>query len=264
MRSSSAPMTWLRVVQWLFYGGFTLLLAVILLGILDQVLSPNMATRVAYNSEAYLFVIVLASWIQFGLPRIAIGSRVLWGLAHGVAWAGVGIGLMLSGWSSRIVTLNEAAFALAVLVPYVSLQRPLPRWVLSAIPVLIGLTVWAVVWSPESWVVDQAETFAFLVLAILTLDVFDKRLLRQEAQVGRGWRWAWYAFLILEPIVVSGLGTALRDGDSPSALILQYLGRLHESFVGVLLVALILRVSSGLRSVHVLRSSGDVRTGGHR
>lgn len=259
-----APMLWLRVVQWLFYGGFTLLLVVILLGILDRFLSPNIATRVAYNSEAYLFAIVIASWIQFGLPRIPIGSRVPWGLVHGVAWAGLGIGLMLSGWPSRIVTLNEAAFALAVLIPYVSLQRPLPRWGLSVIPVLVGLTVWAVVWSPGSWVVDQAETFAFLGLAILTVDVFDKRLLRQEAQVDRGLRSAWYAFLILEPIIVSGLGVSVRDGGSPSALALQYLGRLHESFIGVLLVSLILHMSSGLRAAHVLRSNGDVRAGGHR
>lgn len=251
-------MTWRPVMQWLFYGGFTLLLTVILLGILDQVMSSKMATRVAYNSEAYLFAIVLASWIQFGLPRIAIGARVRWGLAYGVVWALIGIGLMLSGWPSRIVTLNEAAFALAVLIPYASLHRPLPRWILSTIPVLIGLTVWAVGWGPQSWVIDQAETFGFVVLTMLTLDLFDRRLLQPDAHVNRWLRWAWYGFLILEPVVVSGLGTGLRDGNDASALTLQYLGRIHESFIGVLLVSLVLHLGSNYNSNHRIQTREDL------
>lgn len=239
---------WRRVVQWMFYGGLGLLLTLIITGVLAQLMSAGLASRVAYNSEAYLFAIVLASWIQFGLPRIAIGSRMSWSLAHGVVWAFVGIGLMLSSWPSRVVTLNETAFALAVLIPYVGLPRPLPRWVLSAIPVLSGLTVWAVGWGPQSWVIDQAETFGFVILAMLTLDLFDRRLLQPAAHVNRWLRWAWYGFLLLEPVVVSGLGTGLRDGSGAGALTLQYLGRIHESFIGVLLVSLVLHLASGHRS----------------
>lgn len=248
MSSQTGLMTWRRLVQWTFYGGLGLLLALIVTGVLDQLVSPELATRVAYNSEAYLFAIVLASWVQFGLPRVAIELRVWRSIAYGAVWALVGIGLLLSGLPSRVVTLNEAAFALAVLIPYVSLRRPLPRWVLSAVPVLIGLTVWAIVWGPQSWVIDQAEAFGFVVLAMLTLDVFDRPLLDPDAQVNRWLRWAWYGFLVMEPVVVSGLGTDVRAGNGPGALTLDYLGRIHESFIGLLLVSAILHLVSDYRS----------------
>lgn len=241
-------MIWRRVVQWVFYGGLALLLALILTDVLDRVLPSELAVRVAYNSEAYLFAIVLAAWIQFGLPRVAIGSRVWWSFAHGAVWALIGIWLMLSGLPSRVVTLNEAAFALALLIPYVSLHRPLSRWSLSAVPVLVGLTVWGVGWGPESWIVDQAETFGFVVLAMLTFEVFDRSLLQSDAQVNRWLRLAWYGFLVLEPFIVSGLGTGVRAGNSAGALTLDYLGRIHESFIGVVLVSLVLQVATGYRS----------------
>lgn len=239
---------WRRGVQWVVYGGLVLLLVLIITAVLDRFMSAKLASRVAYNSEAYLFAVVLASWIQFALPRIAIESRVWRSLAYGAVWAVVGLGLLVSGWPSRVVTLNEAAFALAVLIPYVSLCRPLPPWVLSAIPVIIGLTVWAAEWSPQSWVIDQAETLALVVLAMLTFDVFDRSLLHPDAQVNRWLRWAWYGFLILEPVVVSGLGTGVRAGDGVGALTLHYLGRVHESFIGVLLVSLGLHLVSDYQS----------------
>ncbi len=250
---------WRRVAQWVFYGGLALLMALILTAVLDRFMSSKLASRVAYNSEAYLFAIGLASWVQFGWPRLAIGFRVWRSLALGAVWALVGIGLLLIDLPSRVVTLNEAAFALAVLIPYVSLRRPLPRWVLSAAPVLIGLTVWAVGWAPQSWVINQAETFAFVVLAMLTFDVFDRSLLQPDAQVNRWLRWAWYGFLVLEPVIVSGLGTGVRAGNGTGALTLEYLGRVHESFIGVLLVSLILRLRNDHQSKpqrHLHRESG--------
>lgn len=240
--------TWRTVAQWVFYAGLGLLLLLIVTALLDLVLPARLASRVAYNSEAYLFAIVLASWIQIGVPRIPAESRVLLSLLHGAVWGFVGIALMQSDLPSRVVTLNEAAFALAVLIPYVSLRRPLPRWVLSVVPALVALTVWAVGWGPQSWVIDQAETFGFVVLAILTFDVFDRSLLQPGAPVKRSFRWAWYGFLILEPVVVSGLGMGVRTGGGATSLIYEYLGRIHESFVGVLLVALALHLATEYRT----------------
>ena len=239
---------WRRVLQWAFYGGLVLLLVVILSGGLDLFLPPRIASRVAYNSEAYLFALVLASWVQFGVLWLTLGSRIWWSLAHGAVWALVGVALLLSALPSRVVTLNEAAFALAVLVPYMSLRRPLGRWVLSAVPVLITLTVWGVGWGRESWVIEQAEAFGFVILTMVTVDVFDRCLLQPDTRVNRKSRWAWYGFLILEPVVVSALGTGVRNGSGVGALTLEYLGRIHESFIGVLLFSAFMHFANVRRS----------------
>lgn len=238
---------WRRIALGALYGGLALLLLLIIPGVLDTLISPRLAGRIAYNSEGYLFALVLAAWIQFVLPRLRGGARVPWGLMHGAVWALIGVGLLASDLPSRVVTLNEPAFALALLIPYVSIPRPLPRWVRGAVPVLVGVTVWAVGWAPQSWVIDQAETFGFVVLAMLTLDFFDRELLDAEAQVNRALRWGWYGFMILEPVVVSLIGTQARSGGTASALALEYLGRIHESFIGVLLVALMLHVAPAYR-----------------
>lgn len=231
-----------RIAAWLFYGGLTVLLLVIVTGLLAA-LAPSIATRIAYNSEAYLFAVVLGAWIQFSLPRLNDRHRLAWALGYGALWAAIGIGLVLSDLPSRIRTLNEPAIALALLIPYVALRRPVARWLpLSVVPVLVAATIWAVIWAPESWIIDQAETIGFVVLAMLTFDVFDRRLLDPSAKSSRGAQWGWYGFMILEPIVVSALGTAIRSGEDPLALTMRYLGRIHESFVGVLLVALILHL----------------------
>lgn len=237
-------MTWQRRWQWLFYGGLTLLLLLIVPGLLDMVVPAGVASRLAYNSEGYFFALGLAAWIQFALPRIPQGRRILWALICGAVWAAIGVGLLMSDLPSRVVTLNESAFALAILVPYVTLRRPLPRWVLWAVPALVGLTIWAIGWAPQSWVIDQAETFGFVVLAMITFDIADRRLLDPTGEVNPRLRIAWYLFMCLEPIVVSLLGTDRRAGAGPISLALEYLGRIHESFVGVLLVALVLHLTA--------------------
>lgn len=236
-----------RAIQILFYGGFCILLLLIVTTII-RTLIPGFATRISYNSEAYFFAVFLGAWIQFALPQLPHHRRLPWALVVGAIFALFGMGLLLSDLPSRIRTLNESSLALAILIPYVSLSRPLPRWTLLATPILIVLTMWAVAWAPQSWVIDQAETFGFLVLAMLTLDFFDRVLLEPEAQVNVSLRASWYVFTIIEPVVVSALGTDIRTGGGTTALVLEYLGRIHESFVGLLLVALILHLVPGYRS----------------
>lgn len=237
-----------QLVRWVFYGGLGLLLALIVTGALGMLLPRGLATRVAYNSEAYLFALVLGAWIQYALPRVPDGRRMTFALGHGAIWGAIGLWMLMADLPSRIATLNEPAFALAILIPYVSMRRPLSRWILGVVPVLIGLTVWAVIAAPQSWVIDQAETFGLVVLAILTFDLFDRQLLDPDVRVGRWQRWAWYGFLILEPVVVSAVGTEARMVQSGLGLALEYLGRVHESFVGVLLVALILHLDQTYRA----------------
>lgn len=232
-----------RLFRCLYYAGLTLLLLLIVTALLAQVLPSDLASRVAYNSEGYLFAVVLAAWIQYGMPRLSDRARIRWGLALGVLWLVIGVGLALSDLPSRIRTLNEAALALAFLIPYVTLRRPLPRWTLLAVPIMIAMVVWGVTRDPQGWIVDQAETFGFLILTVLTLDLIDRALL-EPRQVTRSWvLWAWYGFMLLEPAVVSALGTEIRGDTGAVPQTLQWLGRIHESFIGVLLVILVLRLA---------------------
>ncbi|MDO5502335.1 MAG: hypothetical protein Q4G67_04080 [Actinomycetia bacterium] len=244
--TGAAPGT--RIVRLAFYGGLILLLLLIVTTLLGAVLPASLTSKVSYNSEAYLFAVVLGAWIQFVLPRLDDSLRMRWAVAAAMVSGAVGIGLVLSDLPSRIRTLNETCMALSVLIPYVTLRRPLPRSVVAIVPGLLLLTAWAVVWDPDGLIVDQAESVGFIVLAVLTFDVFDRTLLDPQAPVRRGLRAAWYAFMVLEPVVVSALGTEIRGGDGPVALTLRWLGRIHESFVGLLLVALIIHLTRYLQN----------------
>lgn len=243
LRGAVASAPGRRSIRWVFYAGLCGLLLLIVSGTLALVMPESMARRVNYNSEAYIFAVVLAGWVQFGAPRVPDHARLRWATMLGVVWAIVGVGLIMSDLPSRIRTLNESALALALLLPYVTLRRPLPRWTLLSVPIMIGMTAWAVFSAPESWIIDQAEAFGFLVLAVLTFDAVDRAILEPGRDSPAGRRWPWYAFMVLEPVIVSWLGTEVRQTGSAISLTLEYLGRIHESFIGILLVVFILRVA---------------------
>lgn len=229
-----------RAAAALFYGGLALLVVLCASRLLAEFVPAPLAGRIAYNSEAYLFAVVLAGWIQFVLPRLDRRRRLPVAVIAGAVWASIGVGLVLSDLPSSVRTLNETALALALLIPYVSLRRPASPWWLVSVPVIVVLVASAVAWAPDSWVIDQAETLGFLVLAVLTFDVVDKGLLRPGVRVSAARRWGWCGVLLLEPVVVSALGTGMREGGDASAATLEFLGRVHESFFGVLLVVLAL------------------------
>ena len=234
-----------------FYAGFALLLALILTNTLRDIIPAGIAVRVGYNSEAYLFILVLAAWIQYVRPVLEAGSaRRGWGwtVAAAVLSAVVSIWLIVvdpSDVPHRVKTLNETTVALVVVIPYVMLRRPLPRAVLAVVPVLVAATVWGVVTAPDGWIVDQAEAFGFWILAIIAFDVVDRGILDPTARTSVRVRWAWYAFLALEPVVVSALGEGMREGGGFVAEALLWLGRVHESFIGILAVSFYFAVIHG-------------------
>lgn len=235
-----------RAATWAVYGGLCLLLVLILTTALRALVPPPWSSRISYNSEAYLFAVVLGAWVQVGLPRLREEQRMPWAVMLAVVWAFIGAGLLMSDLPSRFRTLNEAALALAVLLPYVTLARPLARRsVLLLLLVVVALVVWAVGWAPQSWVVDQAESLGLIFIAVLTFDVVDLQLLQPARRTSARTRWLWYGALILEPVIVSGLGTGMRSGDHVLARTLEFLGRVHESFFGMLLVALLLLLTLG-------------------
>lgn len=243
----AAPETSSRpaVLTMLFYGGLGLLMLAILTQTLTWVLPDGVARRVGFNSEGYTVALLLAAYIQVLLPRLRGAAR--WPLAllvSAICFAGA-LGLYTSDLPSRFKTLNEALFALAVVLPYVTLRRPLGRWPGLVSAALLAAVVIGVVTNPaDSPAVLLAETFAVLVLAPLSFDVVDRGILDPAALTSRIVRFAWYAVLVVVPLVVVALGTDARTGGGWHTL-LEYLGRTHEGVIGLLLVQLYLAVGLG-------------------
>jgi len=243
---TTSPMTrQRRWLGWLFYGTLLLLMVLILAAALDLVLPTELARRIGYNSEGYTLAILLGAWIQFARPRLDGSTR--WVLTFLVAAASLTLALTLftSDLPSRFKTLNETFFALSLLLPYVTLARPLRRWppVVSAV-LLVVVVAGVALGSGDSPVVLLAETMAVFVLAPLAFDWVDRAILDPQAQTSTGLRYAWYALLIAIPLVVVLLGDDAREGGGVHE-VLQYVGRVHEAVIGLLLVQLYFAV--GLR-----------------
>lgn len=234
-----------NVLGWAYYGGLLLLLAAILTMLLGQLLPARLAERVGFNSEGYLMALVLGAWIQTVLPRLTKVTRWRIPLAAAAVCLALALALYTTELPSRFKTLNETFFALTLILPYVTLERPLRRWppIVSAallVAVLAGVAV-----SPaDSPVVLLAETMAALILVPLAFDVVDRGILEPHATTVTGMRYFWYGSLTVVPLLVVLLGTNAREGGGFHA-VLQYLGRVHEAIIGVLLVQLYLAVGLG-------------------
>lgn len=191
----------------LFYGGLALVLALILLERLDDVIGAKLAGHIGHNSETYLAALVLGLWIQFVRPRLA-ATRYEWvvAIAVGVVLLAIGIALVQTHLPSRFRTLNEAFVAVGLLVPYVQLRRPLPRAVTIGLPAALILLVLAA--GDVGVIENQAESVVMLILIPIGLDLVDRGILQSDAVTSVRTRWAWYATLVLVPIVF----VALRKG----------------------------------------------------
>lgn len=233
------------VLAALYYGGLVLLLTAILSQTLTAVLPAGLARRIGFNSEGYTLAVLLAAYIQFVLPRLRGSAR--WVVAPLVAATSLAIalGLFNSDLPSRFKTLNETFFALVLVLPYVTLARPLHRWPGLASTTVLAAIVLGVITSPtDSPVVLLAEAFAVLALAPLAFDIVDRAILDPTARTSTVLRYSWYGALILVPLVVVVLGTDIRDGGGVHA-VLDYVGRTHEGVIGLLLVQLYLAVGLG-------------------
>ena len=232
------------VVGLVFHLGLSLLLATILLDILRDVVPPGLARRIAFNSEGYTAALLLALWIQFARPRLS--SRTWeWPvtIAAGLALVAIGYLLFTSELPSRFKTLNETMFALALVIPYVQVRRPVPAPLAIGISaVILGVTV---ALNRTDFVVLLSETLALLLLAPLALDVVDRGILDERRSTSPRLRYAWYALLVLMPMTFSILFHEEAFSGGLLAEVVRYGVRLHEAFVGILLVQLYFAV--GLR-----------------
>ena len=221
-----------------FYGALLLVLAGILLGLWPAVLPRAIATRLGHNSEGFLLALVLGAWIQFARPRLA-GSPREWPVTGtaGVACGAVGVFLLATHLPSVVRTLNEAFLAAALLIPYVQLRRPVPRW----LPVLLPVATLAVIVLGErvQSVTDAAEALGVLALAPIALDLVDRRILDPAARPSRSVRYGWYALLVVAPVLFSVLEYRLGVGGEA----LRFAVRITEAFVCLLLIELYFAVA---------------------
>ncbi|MBA3523939.1 MAG: hypothetical protein H0T85_05210 [Geodermatophilaceae bacterium] len=235
-----------RLVSGLFYGGLGLLMLLILTATLSDVLPAAVARRVGFNSEGYTFALLLAAWIQSALPRLRGRARMPLALLAGVLCAVVALALFDGDWTSRVKTLNEAFFGLALVLPYTALRRPLPRWVppaLSAV-VLVAIAYTITTDNPDSPAVLLAESFALYLLVPIAFDVVDRGILQPRAVTTAAVRWSFYLALVVVPVAVVEIGVDQRQG-SGFPEVLEYVGRIHEGVIGILLVVVFFAVGLG-------------------
>lgn len=116
-----------RLVAVAYYAALLALLALIIPRLLGDFLPRSVAHHVGADSEGYLLALLLGGWIQAARPRLQ-RSRAQWPVTLAVAALSAVLGVYLYNADvlGTVKTLNEPLLALAVLVPYVQLRRPLP------------------------------------------------------------------------------------------------------------------------------------------
>lgn len=230
-----------------YYGLLAVLLALAVTDSLGGVFPGPVAKHLGENSEGLLLALLLPAWVQFVRPRLR-GTRGAWAGTAVVSGGLLALGLLLRSVDTlpgRVETLNEPVLALAVLVGYLQLRRPLPDAAVLALPVGVLLLIAAA--SGTVLVTELAEGLAVLVLAPVGLDLVDRGVLQPGARSSDAVRWSWYAFLLLAPVAVA----VAAAPDATGAL--RYAERLQEAFLGLLVA-----------QVHLATRPRETRPGRHR
>jgi hypothetical protein len=216
----------------IFYIAFIALLILITTKHLADLLPHHLAKQVSDNSEGYTLALVACAWLQFVRPAIrrrAISFPV--GLVGGAVCLGLGlICKNVDSLPGSVRTLNEAFFALAFLLVYVSLPRPMPYAPIFSVLLVVGLLIA----HDTSIVLKGAEAWVVLVLAPLSFDVFDRAILEPGVRESHVLRLIWMAVLVLIPIIAVALHHHLGHGHV--AGIRDYISKANEAFVGLLII----------------------------
>ena len=214
----------------LFYVVVAALLTVIATKHLADLLPKHLAKQIGDNSEAYTIAGVACLWLHFG-RRIAqrYGIEKVGAVIGGLVCLAIAVIFKKAGWPSSVGTLNEAWFALAFLLPYFALPRPL-RWApLLSLAVVVGLLAG----HDTDLVIKGAEAWIVVVLAPIGFDVFDRAVLENTAESHLR-RIVWMVLLIVVPLLAAALHHHVGHGHV--AGIRDYLSRANEAFIGLFIV----------------------------
>lgn len=226
--------------RWLFYGGLVVILAGVLVFGSPPLPGAGVFSR---NSEGFLLALVITGWIEFARPRLA-SSRWQWQVTLAAAAGCAAVALLLLSFEvpTRLATLNESLFAVAVLLPFLQRQNLLTPRVAAVIS--LGILAVIVAGAGTTLVVMAAETLSVLALAFPGLWIVDRQILDGRAAGLTRLRLLWYAFLVVAPLAFSLLASAQLDGPIGDAA--GYGVRTIEAFLCMLLVQIYFAVRGRL------------------
>jgi hypothetical protein len=216
------------------FGALVVLSVLILIEQLDEVLPQGLSEHVARNNEGYVFAILLAVWIEYARAPVAATTRQ-WTIV-GVASAGLAIAgavLLLDGVPGTLATLNETCFALALLVPYVQLRRPIPRWT-WAMPLCAVLV--PIVSGGYDDIAELAEFFGFLLLIPIAVEVVDRSILDPTGRRRPDLLAIWSIGLSICAVTFHSLRPENPEGVVDEVLL--YLSRTVEVVIAILILHL--------------------------
>lgn len=220
-----------QIIRAVYYGCLSLALAMILTKTLGDVLPGALAGQVSRNSEGLVVLLSLSVWIEFVRRRsrsAAQGWRIA--LVAAAAWLGIGLLLRYAPVPSQLATLNEAALALVILVPYLQVRRPLPWW--GWLVPLAGVAI-PLIGGGNSVTTDLAEAFGALVLIPLCVDAIDRGILDGSA-VPIFRVLVWMAFLVAAVVALHALIDRTPSGFVDE--VFRYISRVTEMFLAGLLL----------------------------
>ncbi|HEY2176728.1 MAG TPA: hypothetical protein VGH85_23200 [Mycobacteriales bacterium] len=224
---------WKRAVALVYYLGLCLLLGLIISKTLTDIIPGTVGKHIGYDSEGYVLALILPLWIEFVRPRIA-GRSSEW-IVTG-AGALVMFGLFLWFYNSNILstvkTLNETLFALAFLIPYVQFIRRPSKYVAGgcALAVFILLLIFDHT-SLVRFPTNLAEGVVMMILAPIAFDITDRGILTPDRPSPLRVRQAWWALLVILPLLFIALHHAHFGGTLGDAV--RYAVRPQEAFVGM-------------------------------
>ncbi|MBM6402710.1 hypothetical protein JQN72_00430 [Phycicoccus sp. CSK15P-2] len=216
------------------YGLGVLALLVVVTGLHRAILPGGLAGQVGHNSEALAYALSAAALVQYARPAaLRAASRPAAAAVGTLVLAGVGCALLLGPWPSSVVTLNESAFGVALLWPYLLLPRPL-RY--APLVTLGGLLVVALLFDTRI-VLDQAESIVPALLAPIALDVADRTVLEPERPDRPVLRLVWIgALLVLAVSVNLAARWARQDLAGPVDSVIDYGQRAAEAYYGWVMI----------------------------
>lgn len=222
------------VTRTVFYGAVVLLLVLIVTGVVTAALPAGVAGQISHNSEGYAILLVLALWIEFARPRIGHDARG-WTVAAAAALSSLALAffMLLGPLPPSLATLNEAFFALPVLILWTQLPRPVPPvlWLLPVVAVLIPA-----VGDGSDAVIRAAEVLMAFVFFPVAFDVVDRSLLRPGLPVRKPLVVAWMVFIVVLAVSMHAFRDASPTGFVQGAV--DYLSRVNEIFIAVFFIHL--------------------------
>lgn len=204
---------------------------------LNNLLPSGVARHIAADSEGYVLALLLPLWIEYARPRLT-GRRAEPVITAAAAALMLGVFLLLYNSHSiigTVTTLNETFFALVFLIPYVQPDRRPPAYV--AWGCTLGVLLVVLVTDRTSLIAATtklAEGYVMMMLAPVAFDVADRGILRPGLPSALRVRQAWWALLVILPLLFIVLRHAHLGGPAGTADF--YATRAQEAFVGMFLV----------------------------